>query len=76
MSRNTARKRKRQKLKCSVCNRTFDDDYRLEHNQKYHPLYQKEIINVIFVGAYVLSIFQINKSLRVATLCSSYNVSL
>lgn len=42
MSRNTARKRKRQKLKCSVCNRTFDDDYRLEHNQKYHPLYQKE----------------------------------
>ena len=39
---STSRKRKRYKIKCSVCNRTFDDDYRLEHNRKYHPLYQKE----------------------------------
>ena len=39
---STSRKRKRYKTKCSVCNRTFDDDYRLEHNRKYHPLYQKE----------------------------------
>ena len=34
--------RKRYKIKCSVCNRNFDDDYRLEHNRKYHPLYQNE----------------------------------
>jgi hypothetical protein len=30
------RKRKREKLTCLVCNRSFDDDYRHEHNKKYH----------------------------------------
>ncbi|XP_028418765.1 zinc finger MYM-type protein 1-like [Dendronephthya gigantea] len=30
------RKRKREKLTCLVCNRSFDDDYRNEHNKKYH----------------------------------------
>ena len=30
------RKRKREKLTCLVCKRSFDDDYRHEHNKKYH----------------------------------------
>ncbi|CAB3980670.1 Hypothetical predicted protein, partial [Paramuricea clavata] len=29
-------KRKRTKLRCLVCQQTFDDDYRKEHNKKYH----------------------------------------
>jgi hypothetical protein len=27
---------KREKLTCLDCNRSFDDDYRHEHNKKYH----------------------------------------
>ena len=30
------RKRKRTKLECEVCRKTFDDDYRQQHNKKYH----------------------------------------
>ena len=30
------RKRKRRKLACEVCHRAFDDDYREQHNKKYH----------------------------------------
>ncbi len=35
---SASRKRKRIKLKCLVagCNQTFDDDYRANHNRKYH----------------------------------------
>ena len=29
-------KRKRTKLECEVCHRAFDDDYRQQHNKKYH----------------------------------------
>ncbi|KAJ8049618.1 hypothetical protein HOLleu_02441 [Holothuria leucospilota] len=29
-------KRKRSKIQCEECGDTFDDDYRLKHNQKYH----------------------------------------
>jgi hypothetical protein len=39
---SASRKRKRHKIKCLLCKRTFDDDYRVEHNKKYHPLYKKE----------------------------------
>ncbi len=30
------RKRIRTKLRCRVCQQTFDDDYRKQHNKKYH----------------------------------------
>ena len=30
------RKAKRIKLECSVCQMTFDSDYRKKHNEKYH----------------------------------------
>ena len=30
------RKRKMEKLTCLVCKRSFGDDYRHEHNKKYH----------------------------------------
>lgn len=30
------RKWKREKLTCLECKRSFDDDYRHEHNKKYH----------------------------------------
>ena len=32
---NTQRKRKRKRT-CLVCKQSFDDDYRQEHNKKYH----------------------------------------
>ena len=35
-------KRRRIKLKCLVCSRVFDNDYRIEHNNKYHPEYRKQ----------------------------------
>ena len=30
------RKRIRTKITCRVCQQTFDDDYRKQHNKKYH----------------------------------------
>ena len=30
------RKRIRAKITCRVCQQTFDDDYRKQHNKKYH----------------------------------------
>ena len=41
-STDVTRKRKRVKLKCLVCGRAFDDDYRTDHNTKYHPEYKSE----------------------------------
>ena len=35
-------KRRRIKIKCLLCSRVFHNDYRIEHNNKYHPEYQKE----------------------------------
>lgn len=35
-------KRRSVKLKCLVCTRVFDDDYRADHNNKYHPEYRKQ----------------------------------
>ena len=37
-----ATKRRRVKLKCLVCTRVFDNDYRVDHNNKYHPEYRKQ----------------------------------
>ena len=34
--------RRQIKIKCLVCSRVFDNDYRIEHNNKYHPEYRKQ----------------------------------
>ena len=39
-------KRRRIKIKCLVCSRVFDDDYRIEHNNRHHPEYRKQNILV------------------------------
>jgi hypothetical protein len=48
-----ATKRKRVKLKCLVCSREFDSDYRVVHNNKYHPEYrnQNKLVPYEAVGA-------------------------
>jgi hypothetical protein len=47
------RKRKRTKLRCLVCQQTFDDDYRIQHNKKHHArmLNEKKFIAYETVGA-------------------------
>ena len=35
-------KRRRIKVNCLVCSRVYDNDYRIEHNNKYHPEYRKQ----------------------------------
>ena len=47
------KKRKRVKLQCGVCKRIFDDDYRAEHNKKYHKNYldSKRLVPYHNVGA-------------------------
>ena len=41
-SSNAPRKRNRVKLRCLLCRRTFDNDYKVEHNTKYHADYTKK----------------------------------
>ena len=36
LTMTTKRLRKRVKLRCLVCRRVFDDDYRDAHNRRYH----------------------------------------
>jgi hypothetical protein len=47
------RKRKRTKLRCLVCQQTFDDDYRKQHNKKYHANFLKVGTSIAYetVGA-------------------------
>ena len=33
---DSSRKRKRKKIRCLECSRTFDDDYRKTHNKQSH----------------------------------------
>ena len=46
-------KRRRIKIKCLVCSRVFDNDYRIEHNNKYHPEYrvQNKLVPYETLGA-------------------------
>ena len=36
------RKEKRTKIRCLVCQQMFEDDYRKQHNKKYHSNLQQE----------------------------------
>ena len=45
--------KKRAKIRCLLCGREFDDDYRNRHNQTYHPAHIKAFKHIPYesVGA-------------------------
>ena len=45
------KKRKRQKLRCLECQKIFDDDYRTQHNAKYHAQLVEQGIHIRFETA-------------------------
>ena len=46
-----SKKQKRYKVQCGLCKKTFDSDYRLNHNKKYHSDYVKGKRPILFYTA-------------------------